>query len=394
MAARTFFLSVFIGSAALGAFAAFSGCSGDDDSDNAVHPDAAVEAGDAATDAADIGPVTKGDRLLGINVAVDNQQFNDGVIRANDAGATVDDVTFAWDDVERPDDAGTADAAAFDGGTPTSTFNPLVHVTNLVLSTYGVQALLALPVVDASGSRAPVELKARAFDDPELAARYDMMTDYVFDTLTEDTKIPGLLVGTEIDVAFGQDAKKYEAFTAFVAHVATHVHAKYPGTKVGFTVRASNLSANASRLSAAWAASDIVAISLLPGFADARAGAPEDVGAAFDSVAAAAPSDRPIWIHEVGTPTDTVAFGSEASQAAFVRAAFAAWDKHAARVPVVVFRELLDTQTDVATALAARYGRTDAAFIAYLSSLGLQSTTAQPKPSFAALKQEAAARGF
>lgn len=379
--------------AALATLGAFSACSGDDD--DVMHPDAS-DAGDSAanSDAAEAGPLPKGDRILGLSVPVQTQSFDDGTVIAKDAGATIDNVTFAWDDVETAVDGGTDDAGdGGDGGTQTYIFDAFVHVANLTLSTYDEQALLALTALDASGSRAPVELKTLPFDNADLATRYDALTDYVFAS-SEDVAIPALLVGTEVDVALGDDPAKYTAWAAFVTHAAAHIHAMHPKTKVGFTVRASNLAANASRLSAAWAASDIVGISLLPGLADAHAAAPEDVGAAFDSIAAVVPTDHPIWIHEVGTPTDPAAFGSEASQAAFVSAVFAAWDKHQDRIPVVVFRELLDTQTDVATAQAASYGRTDAPFIAFLASLGLQTATEQPKAGFAALKQEAAARGF
>ena len=386
MAVRALLLpSLFAAFAALGAFSA---CSGDDDDDNAVHPDAGDAADSAAnTDAAEAGPLPKGSRILGLSVPAQTQSFDDGTVIAKDAGATIDDVTFAWDEVETAVDGGT------DGGTQTYIFDAFVHVANLTLSTYNEQMLLALTALDASGSRAPVELKTLPFDNAELATRYDALTDYVFAS-SEDVAIPAVLVGTEVDVALGDDPAKYAAWAAFVTHAAAHVHATHPKTKVGFTVRASNLAANASRLSAAWAASDIVGISLLPGLADAHAAAPEDVGAAFDSIAAVVPTDHPIWIHEVGSPTDPAAFGSEASQAAFVSAVFAAWDKHQDRFPVLVFRELLDTQTDVATAQAASYGRTDAPFIAFLASLGLQTATQQPKAGFAALKQEAAARGF
>ena len=98
-------------------------------------------------------------------------------------------------------------------------------------------------------------------------------------------------------------------------------------------------------------------------------------------------------VREAGYPSSSQCGSDAAKQADFVRAMFAAWDRHASRIPVLTFRGLDDTGAVEAEAIGKRMGRSDAPFLAFLQSLGLRSVTA-PKPSLAALIEQARARGF
>ena len=140
--------------------------------------------------------VPRGARVLGVcasRSATSTSSRN--VQTARDAGAQTTNLTFAWDDVERPYDAGLptrgrrgrrrddGDGAA--PPTPTQLFNPLLHVANLVLPDERMGATLTLDALDVGGSRAPAELATRALDDAELGARYDRLTDYALDQLPD-----------------------------------------------------------------------------------------------------------------------------------------------------------------------------------------------------------------
>jgi hypothetical protein len=340
--------------------------------------------------------VAKGQRVLGLALPIGDVAFAGDVQIARDGGVRATNVTLPWDEIERPYDAGLPDAGdddAGDGGTTTQIFNASLHVTNLILSENDTQALLAIAAVDASGSRAPVELQARPLDDLELAARYDKLTDYVLKS-TPDVKVGALFVGTEVDVALGDDAAKHAAFATFVGRAAAKAHALRPGLKVGFTVTSDGLEARASRLAAAWAASDVVGITFLRIDAAAHVRSPAAVASDLDRILAAAPPGKPIVLHEAGFPTSAACGGDEAAQAAFVSAVFAAWDRHAERMPFVTFRELDDAPDETVAALATRYGRSDPPFLAFLGSLGLRTQNGRRKQASDVLIREARARGF
>ncbi|MDB4939560.1 MAG: hypothetical protein JWP87_6532 [Labilithrix sp.] len=361
----------------------------------AATPDANV-ASDAGVDAA---VVPRGTRVLGVSVVVGDLDFQKNVRIARDGGATTTNVSFAWDDVERPYDAGAVDAGddAGDAGdaaarTPTQIFNPLLHVANLVLPDEQVGATLTLDALDVGGSRAPAELATLPLDDAELATRYDRLTDYALDQLP-DVKVSALLVASDVDVTLGDDPAKYAAFTTFVTRAAAHVHALRPKLAVGFVVSVDGAVAKKDRLAAAWAAADFVGVTYLPVDGAARVRPAPAVASDLDRLVAAVPAGRPVVVREAGYPTSAACGSDEASQVAFVSAMFGAWDRHADRITAVTFRELVDADPGAAAALAMRAGRTDAPFLAFLQSLGLRSA-GRTKPGFDAWIRDARARGF
>ena len=103
---------------------------------------------------------------------------------------------------------------------------------------------------------------------------------------------------------------------------------------------------------------------------------------------------KPIVLREVGYPTAPECGSNDAAQAAFVSAVFGGWDRHADRVSVVTFRELVDldarqrprrSRSDT----AARMQRSSAFWGRWASA-----AAARPKPGLGALIREARARGF
>ena len=371
----------------LPALALAAACSDDPSPATPAPPDAALDASPSSDAPSPDAPVIpKGARVLGLGMRIDDVLFAENAAAAVDAGARVVDVTLAWDQVERATDAGAGDAG-------TQLFDPSLHVANLVLDQDGMQALVALLALDAYGARAPADLAARPLDDPDVGARYDALTDYVLGSFP-DAVVNGLLVGSEVDVALGDDAAKHAAFAAFVARAAAHIHATTPKVKVGFTVTSEGLQANASRFAAAWAASDVVGVTVLPVDAAARVRSPGDVAGELDRIVSAAPAGKPIVIHEAGFPSAVACGSDEAQQAIFVGALFAGWDRHADRIPVLAFREILDADDDAVKSRALRAGRSDAPFVALLGSLGLQAGDGRKKQGWAAFLREARVRGF
>ncbi|MDB4940665.1 MAG: hypothetical protein JWP97_199 [Labilithrix sp.] len=345
-----------------------------------------------ATDVTDAGPgvVPRGGRTLGLAMIIGDLDFAGNVQIARAAGATATNVTLAWDEIERLGDAGDSDAAP-----PITRFNADLHVANLVLSENDMQEVLALPVIDVGGSRAPSDLVGRPLDDAELAARYDLLTDHALAS-SQDVAIPALFVATDVDRALGDDDAKYAAFATFVGRAAAHLHATAPKIKVGFTVSAEGLPVAAPRLAAAWAASDVVGVSVLPGLLApaSRAASPSSVAALFDAVVASAPAGKPLFFQEVGAPSSSASGSGEAQQAALVTATFEAWDRHAARIALLTIREAADPDPETLASRAARYGRSDPGFLGFLGSMGLRTADHRDKQGFAALAGHARARGF
>jgi hypothetical protein len=355
--------------------AVFAAC-GDDPA--ATPPrDGGVEPSDGGPEA-DAAVVPRGARVLGVDVAPNSVAYPNGVTLARDAGVSSTNARFAWNEIETPADGGTQIA------------NPGLHVVNLVLDANRTDLALAIDAIDIGGSLAPTDLQARAWDDPEVATRYQRVLDYAFGQIP-DAKITTLFVGADVDVALGDDGAAYASFATFLGRVAGYARTtRSPAPRVGVVVTAAGIDAKKDRLAPIWANGDVVGVAYVAVDATARALPVAAVAADFDRVVAAVPAGQPIHFREVGFPTAAESGGGEAAQADFVRAAFAAWDVHAGRVTHLTFFELEDAPEATAAAFAARAGRpSDAIFLAMRKSLGIAR-----KPAFDAVREQARARGF
>lgn len=360
-------------------------------------PDGAPER-DVGAGAADAAVVPRGSRVLGVAVAIDDTDFPTSAQTARDAGSQTTSVTFAWDEVERPYDAGATDSGDPDAAAaPTTLFNPGLHVVNLVLADRRLEAMLAVEAFDVGGSRVPADLAGRSLDDPAVEARYDALLDYVFSQIG-DTPVTALLVATGADAWIETDAQRAAPFAAFVTHAAAHARALRPGLDVGFTVDDLDRTAlRSAQLAASWSASDFAGFDYVPAAAVARGDAPSAIVAAdFDRMRTSAPAGKPIVLRSAGYPSAPAAgpAASEAAQADFVSSVFEAWDRSPERFSAIVFRELVDATSEDATEVAARRGRSDAPFVALVQSLGMRARDGREKQAFGVVRHEARARGW
>lgn len=361
----------------LGAANVFFACGGDDPPAAAPDDAGPVVPPDAAADA-DAGVVPKGSRVLGMDVAPASLRYPTNVAAARDAGATVANATFAWDDIE----------VTTDGGTEIG--NAGLHIVNLVLDGYSTSVSLAIDAVDVGGTRAPQDLAARAWDDPEVATRFERVIDYAYDQMP-DVRIATLYVGADVDVALGDDPSAYSAFATFVGRVAAHAKTtRSPAPRVGVVASAAGLSSKKPLLAPLFASGDVVGVSYFHVGPDARVRPVAEVREALARIAADAPPGLALELREVGVPRAAECGGDPSLQADFVRAVFAAWDEHADRLTQITFFEWEDAPEPTARAVAARAGRgNDATFLAMLQSLGIAG-----HPAEAVLRAEARARGF
>lgn len=367
--------------------------------------DASAEAsdsgGDAAVDDAAAPVVPRGARVLGLAVDVTDLEFPANVDVARDAGAQTTTITFAWDEIERPFDAGAPDPdagdggdAGEDGGAPTTRlFDPALHVVNLVLGDRRMQATLSIEAFDVGGSRAPADLSSLALDDPSLLARYDALLDYVFDQI-RDTELTALLVASGADALVERQPAAGAALAAFVAHASAHAKVLRPGVKVGFAA-GTRASATTSLLPA-WKSADFVAYDYLAIDPASATTKPSDAPAAdFAALGAeVAALGKPVLLRQAGYPSSPACGGTEETQAAFVASAFRAWDRGAPPFLAIVFRELDDATPGQGAAIAARYGRSDPAFVAAQTSLGMRGSAGREKPALGALRRESHVRGW
>ncbi len=105
---------------------------------------------------------------------------------------------------------------------------------------------------------------------------------------------------------------------------------------------------------------------------------------------------RPLWLLEVGCPSGTVCGSSPDLQRRFVEEVFAAWDAHAAKIPVLSFCWMHDQAPKAVDEMTRYYGFAAPAFRDFLATLGLRERAGEghDKLAFTALVAAARSRGF
>ncbi|MCJ7676536.1 MAG: hypothetical protein MUO35_02290, partial [Anaerolineales bacterium] len=134
--------------------------------------------------------VPRGDRMLGIDVSeAEGETYDQAFQLARQAGMQFTSLSLAWDDLEpRPGEFA-----------PDPNF---LAIANLYYPAQHIPLALTITPIDTNRTRLPADLQARAFDDPEVIARFERLLDYVFMQIP-DVELAVLAIGNEVDATLG-----------------------------------------------------------------------------------------------------------------------------------------------------------------------------------------------
>lgn len=318
-------------------------------------------------------------RLLGIDVSsAEGENYDQAFELARQTGMQFTSLSVAWDEIEpRPGE-----------------FAPdpnWLAVANSYYPVQGVPLALTITPIDTNRIRLPDDLEGRAFDDPQVIARFERLLDYVFMQLP-DVELCVLAIGNEVDAALGSDAGAWERYRTFFQATAAYARGLRPGVPVGVKVTMAGLTGEArSRAQALNTDADLVLVTYYPLDSDFGVRSPDVVQADLAKLASVYPG-RAIGIIEAGYPSSALLGSSEALQAEFVRQIFRAWESRAAQIAMLNFTWLTDAPEASVEAWKEYYGLDDPRFAAYLATLGLRRSDGHPKLALAALAAEAHAR--
>lgn len=326
-------------------------------------------------------PRPKGARILGIHVSeASDGDFGRAYAHAKSVGLGVVGLSVAWDEIERA---------------PGKFESKWLPIANAFYGPEQMPVSLVLKTLDTTQNRFPKDLRTRRMDDPVVVKRFTAFLDYVF-TQIPQVKLTSLSLGNEIDGVLRADPLRWAQYTKLFEAGRAHVKKTRPHLAVGTTIMYSGhvgaTKAFAQRINRT---ADVVLLTYYPLDAKMRVRAVGHVHEAFRQMTALYP-EKPIHFGEIGCPSGKVVGSSPKHQAAFVTAMFAAWDRHAARVPLVSYCWLTDTSDDALDRYKKYYGSADPRFVDFLATLGLRSRegAGEDKPAFVALQEAATRRGF
>lgn len=330
-----------------------------------------------ASQVSGLAAVPLGERLVGIDVvSAEDGDYDRAMEIARQAGAEVVSLSVYWDEIETVPGVYAPDPN-------------WLEIANQYYPARGVRVALVISVLDTVRARLPADLESKAFDDPEVIARFAEALGYIFSQIPE-LELVSLAVGNEVDGVLGIDARAWEAYQVFYDSAVERVHALRPGLPVGVKATLEGLTgAPRERIDALNRSSDVVLATYYPLEPDFTVRDPAVVHEDIDALVARHP-DRPVFLHETGYPSGAKCGSSEELQAEFVRQVFSAWDAHADRIRLVIFTWLTDVSPRSLRDMESYYGISQPAFLEYLGTLGLRTYPAAgaDKAGFAALKDE------
>ena len=300
--------------------------------------------------------------------------------RATAFGVDAIQLTFPWVTFE-PDGTGFKDEVLgfFEAGM-TLYRNRSLHV------------VLSVPIIDTVATLVPSDLAGKRLDSPEVIARAEAAIAALL--ARSGSELAYLVLSNEVDIHLAQGAPTWAELDALTGALAAKVHQLRPDVRTGISVTAGSLArvpANPDVL-AALAGHDVAFVTY---YQAGNFGSASSAGIAADLATIVAATDRPIVLKELGYPTGPALNGSETGQAAFITAAFAAWDANAARVPLVMFSRMFDGLRSDCEAQAASYGLPgNEAFIEFLCTLGLRTYSDGEKPGWSSFMAAAQLRSF
>jgi len=276
-------------------------------------------------------------------------------------------------------------------------FEPKVNLLAIANAYYPARKIpihITIRPVHTSQKVVPEDLVNKALDDPQTIERFKKLLDWIA-AQVPNVKLTSLTIGSEVDIFMWGNPKLWESWTNFYAAVAPYARKKFPGTLISCeTTHAAFIGSDLERVHKLHQHSDAIGISYYP-IKGKLSGVkpPQAVHDDFEKIVSAIPK-KPIIYYQIGYPSSTALGSSLEKQAAFITETFSAWDTHADRILMLNFQWMHEAPDFGVDQYVEYYKYDTTAFRDFLGSLGLQSWTGEPKPSWKILKQEAKIRGF
>lgn len=253
-----------------------------------------------------------------------------------------------------------------------------------------VHVVLSVPVVDTVATFVPSDLAGSKLDAPAVIARAEALVDKVLAQCGGELEY--LVLSNEVDINLADGTPSWSELDALTAAMAARAKVLRPDVKTGVSVTAGALMSSPPDADAVAAigAHDVAFVTYYHAgnFGSTSTGSVEgDLSAILGATA------KPVVFKEYGYATGDLIGGSSDGQVQFVTDTFAAWDRHADRIPLLMYSRMFDGDMTACEQQAKDYGfPNDAAFIQFLCTLGLRSFSDQAKPAWSTFTAAAMAR--
>lgn len=260
---------------------------------------------------------------------------------------------------------------------------------------------LVLRPLDTAGPSLPSELGGRAYDDPAVIAAFENFLTNLYaqlPTLNARGKLKWIHIGNEIDAYLSNDATRWAQWQTFFRAAKTKVRNLWgTAVEVSSIVQFSALNDTNKKVLYLNLLLDLdnAVLTYYPLNADFTMRSVSTVATDFALMVNEIPG-KSILLQECGYPSSSVNNSSETQQADFISAVFKAWDNNINRIRLIDLAWQYDVSSTTVDQWVIDYGMTgnpnEAAFRAYLGTLGLSNYASTEKAALRRLREELQAR--
>ncbi len=263
----------------------------------------------------------------------------------------------------------------------------------------GMPVTLVFRPIDTNRNTFPSDLSSKALDDATLIFRFQAFLSAVKGRLTH-TLIARIQIGNEVDAYLGTDPGKWAAWTTFFKQARSTAKVLWgSSTKVGCIGQFKGLTDASTKtfFQTLNTETDMISVNYYPLGSDFTVLPTSGIQADFQALVSIYP-DREIVFQECGYPSSPACKSDQASQAAFIKAVFKAWDSHSTAILHIDFAWQTDVPAATVDQWVIQYGMSTSpyvtAFKGYLASLGLRDEEGKAKTSLATLQDQLTQRGW
>ncbi|MGC8668789.1 MAG: hypothetical protein ACP5VE_11810 [Chthonomonadales bacterium] len=257
-------------------------------------------------------------------------------------------------------------------------FKPIDDATNGARM-LGFRLLLTLQTIDTNNRTLPADLQTLPFGDRRIAMRFSALLRALAPRITKE--VAWVMLGNEADVYLAAHPAELEPFAELVESGRAVLHAAHRGVAVGVTATFDGVLRHPAVVRRLNRNTDVLGLTYYPLGGDFTVRPARDVAEDVDAMARFA-GGKLIVLQEAGYPAGRGAGSSDAAQAEFVDALFAALARHARSFQAVNYFLLYDFGKDMVEGFVRYYGVPGERFRAFLATLGLKREDGTPRPAW------------
>lgn len=332
-------------------------------------------------------PPNQGARILGMDVKdIPSVTYAMAYDQAMTIGVREVSVSLDWSLLE-------ASVGSYD--------NTLAEIIDIFYPAQAGDLTLVLRPLDTPGPSLPSELDGLAYDDPAVIAAFENFLTNLYaqlPTLNASGKLKWIHIGNEIDAYLGNDPIRWAQWKTFFQAAKAKVRNLWgTGVEVSSIVQFSVLNDTNKKVLYLNLLPDLdnAVLTYYPLNADFTMRPVSTVATDF-ALMANEISGKSILLQECGYPSSSANNSSETQQADFISAVFEAWDNNINRIRLIDLTWQYDVSSTTVDQWVIDFGMTgnpeEAAFRAYLGTLGLGNYDSTEKAAMERLREELQAR--